>query len=123
MEGLAKSSEPQVINHSPNTDTQSHFSPGAASWAGVPLQVYRFFGVDFARADKSAINQVSDVYKIILQDLPEPTPGRILEKLSNLEVKLGSPKIGQTRHGKLWEWLKMDESIKDARRAQKALEK
>lgn len=123
MEGLAKTAEPQVTNHSPNSDPNEHLSKDAAAWAGVPMQVYRFFGVDFAKADPKTLTQLAEVYKYIDRGLDKRTPGRVLEKLSNLEVRLGAPKLGQTRHGRIWDWLKMGEVIKDVRRAQKAFEK
>lgn len=87
-------------------------------WAGVPMSVLRHFGLDL-KADESTLSQVREVYRMV--DVEDKTPGKVLQKLSDLEVQMGVPRIGETRYGRLYNYLRMGSAIKDMQRQQGAL--
>lgn len=121
MEGLAKSVEVSSSISNPSAPNISTGQAPVEAWAGVPLQVYRFLGIDFAQADPKTMEEVATVFKYIDQDLDKRTTGRVLEKLSEIELRLGAPKLGETRHGRICDYLRMNEVIKDVRRQQRAI--
>jgi hypothetical protein len=46
--------------------------------------------------------------------------GNALLKIRSLEMKLGSPHLGESRFGKLWNWIALDLHIKEMEKQKEA---
>ena len=90
------------------------------AWEGVPIDVYRFFGLDFSSPD-TEIEKVRDIYLWASDKNEEKTIGNILSTISSLEHQLGSPSIRMKRYDKLWQWVKMSKNIDDLTKARESL--
>jgi hypothetical protein len=44
-----------------------------------------------------------------------------LKKLKDLEIALGSPRHDETRHSRIYNWVKMEQHINDLRNRQRSL--
>ena len=112
---ISEAFKPEVatatVAHSPTID-----SP--VLLGDVPIDVLRHFDVDhrtMVEGDKSKLN---DIYKWAAQDLFEATPGNIMQEISRIQTKLG----GDRTPSKVWNWLRVKQSIGDMRKKQQAME-
>ena len=84
----------------------------------VPLDILRHFDIDhrtIVEGDKEKLNQI---YHWASEDIFEPTAGKIMEAIADIQMRLG----GDRSFTKVWNWLKTKQSIKDMRRKQRAME-
>lgn len=118
-EGIAKTSvsrspEP-VVNKAPaksfTTDTV-HVTP---------IELYRHFNIDQATSEPSRISELNTIYKYVAGKMEDPTPGKILKAINDLEIRLGAPKIGETRTSKLSRYVQLSKHIEDLESQKEAL--
>lgn len=85
---------------------------------GVPISVIRYFGIDTRKIDNKDKEQLKEIY-IFIKD----NPNGLYTILSNIERKLGAPSLGETRFGRIWNYLKLTNQIDNLEKDRKALEK
>jgi len=86
----------------------------------LPVDIYRHFGLEWATPEKE-LNKVRDVYKWASENVEEFTLGNVMQKIRSLEMKLGIATNGLPLYDKLWNWVKMENSIGDMRKRQSAV--
>src|SRR2546428_12691883 len=104
MEGIAKTAEaidskraPEIKDAPmPTTSIQDFMG-----WESVPFTIYNFFNIDHSRIDKKSIDQIKTIYEWAKKG-NEVNMGEILKKISDTESRLGAPRIGETRYGKIF---------------------
>jgi len=107
MEGLIKSAEQaQPTTVAPAKDTQ----PIGNDTNIVHDEMYKYFNLasydNFNKGHLETINNWA---------LKEGSVGTGLKKLMVLEMKLGSPHIGETRMSKLFNWIRLSDNINSVR--------
>ena len=85
----------------------------------IPPDIYRFFGMPMYEEDQSVTNKLEKISKWATGDTE--TMGDALLKLKHLEIELGIPTGNQTRWDKLFNWVRIQETIEELRKKQKAL--
>jgi hypothetical protein len=121
--GLAKTAE-QPKKETPQEPTPAlSEAMGTIEWAGVPVDLFRFFNVDLGTTPQDDIKELKDIYDWAKLKCDEPTIGNILQKISSLETQLGSPNLGEKRFSKMWVWVKMSKQIDDLDKRREALRK
>lgn len=115
MEGIAKTVPAAKIE----VVTQT-VSPGIESlkYNDVPVDVYRFFGIDTLTLDSRNLDKLKDISQWAFEGVE--TLGDGLKKLRDLEVKLGSASVGK-RWDKMYNWVKIQKHIEDMLKRQEAL--
>jgi hypothetical protein len=107
-QGLAKSSETQVI------EPPVHKTPDAIhsqmAWEGVPVEVYRYFGVDVGKADGRDIDQLKYIYQLASKD-SDGDINKTLHQINQWEIKVGAPRITETVYSKIWNYVKIQDHI------------
>lgn len=108
MPGLAKSAPIQVsVKVAEAKTTQNAFQESQS----VHQEFYNFFNSTSGETDK--LKFVSD------WAMEEgKTLGTALKKLRGLEIKLGAPSLGETRLGKLYNWLRLSGQAAKAKASQ-----
>lgn len=84
----------------------------------VPLDILRHFDVDHRTMVEGDKQRLNDIYRWASQDLFDPTPGNIMQEISRIQTKLG----GDRTPSKVWNWLRIKQSIGDMRKKQQAME-
>jgi hypothetical protein len=104
--------------------TQSPSSPPTNSVAdlpmminGVPLEIINHFDVDVRAMDNRTQGRLQDIVKF----LPGEKLGDKLISLRDVERKLGAPAHGETRYGRVWNWLKVTSRIDDLVKQREAI--
>jgi hypothetical protein len=117
MEGMAKSA---VINI-PTIQKSEHSLTGISTYDydGVPIDILRFFNVDLSDIPRKDRDQLAAISKWALKDAE--TLGQGMKRLRDLEIKLGSPRLDETRAGRLYNWVKLQYQIDDLRQRQEAV--
>jgi len=118
---LAKSAvvETPVVQVSQNPpDSISRLDIG-----GVPIDLYRTFDLPLGTLPEKEVSKLKDIYEWSKIGLDEPTIGNSLLKLRNLDLRLGSALIGQSKINKLWNWIRMDLQTEELKKRQRALER
>lgn len=80
-------------------------------FAGIPVDMYRYFGIDLGSGDEKELNKVREIYDWARKD--SESLGDAMTKISRLERQLGSPQLNETRHTKVWLWVKLTRQIED----------
>lgn len=118
MEGIAKSAPNEnqahhaaLVEHMPFAQVQRNST--------VPPDVYRFFGMPMWEEDQSVTNKLEKISKWAM-DTSE-TLGDGLMKMKNLEIHLGVPTGNQSRYDKMFNWVRIQETIDEMRKKQEAL--
>ena len=106
--GLAKSAT-EVAQDSLKV-LQNPVSDGVAKQEDIHIihpEVYSYFNIN-SSDDNPGLDKVVSWAKEEAK-----TPSEVLNKINNLEIKLGQPNAGETRLSKLSNWVRMTQSIKD----------
>lgn len=113
---VSKPSEPAKYSQSINKSDL-----GTISYNGVPVDVFRMFNADIGTVDEKDIGKMNDICKWASSKCEDLTIGNMMQKISSLERQLGSPHIGQNRWDKMWNWVKMNNTIEDLRKRQDSM--
>jgi len=112
---LAKSAPTPATAPSVQPSTQQPAPTQAIShiegFEGIPFEVYRFFNVSPSVAKSDDIRQIKEVYRWSAKE--EGGIGDTMVKLRNLEMKLGSPGIGETRYSKMYNWIRVSNIVSE----------
>lgn len=108
--GLAKSAPSEVAQEPIVSQSTAPAVQTQMIWEGVPVEVYRYFGVDVGRAEKRDIDQLKDIYEIA-KDGSEGDINRVLDKINGWERKVGAPRITETVYSKIWNYVKLQNHI------------
>lgn len=107
MQGLAKTSE-QAQTQPVVTKTSEAI--GVDTKPSIHLELYRYFNIN--PIEPGDTNQIAKINGWVLE---KGSLGKGLKELRSLENKLGAPSVGETRVSKLYNYLRMSDSIKSLR--------
>jgi hypothetical protein len=120
MSGIAKSAsvdgKPYVVPAPVHKDTTSI---STTTYDNIPVDVYRFFGTQLGEVSDKDMDKLSLISDYAFREVE--TVGDGLLKLRNLEMKLGSPSLGEKRYDRIFNWVKLQKNIDDMRKRQEAL--
>jgi len=88
-------------------DTKQPMANMADTMEGVHLEVYRFFNIN--PIESGNIDQLKLVNNWATQNSKGIADS--VKKIRQLEMKLGAPKLGETRVSKLYNWLRLNDSV------------
>lgn len=91
-------------------------------YEGMPLDLVRHFAVDVKQMTEGDKKQINDIYNWVKGSLAEQTPGNVMLAIRQISNRLGSPQLGETRFGKMWNYLRIQQSIDDLSKQRKAME-
>jgi hypothetical protein len=130
MPGLLKEApkpevETPISNDQAKVDIQPPPATGVVSyeWQGVPLELAAVFNVAVTQSDAKTLDMLRDINKWSKEGLLEDTPGNRMQKIKDLEIRLGAPAYGESRVSKAWNWVRMDMHINELRKRQSAFER
>ena len=123
--GLAKSTPKLEVAKTPEPSTPATPTTGFSSFEynNIPIDFYSFFNTPLERATEREIEELKDIYDWSKEGLDEATLGNVMTKVRDLELKLGVPRIDETRRSRLWSWMKCKRIIDEQIKRQKALER
>lgn len=116
MDGLAKTAQSQEIQI-PLSIPETANIPVLID--GTPIELMDYFDLDIRDADSRAKGQLRDIYSMTQEGARDI--GDILSRMRNIERQLGHPSFGETRYGKIWNWLKISGRINDLMKQQEAM--
>lgn len=97
------------------TPAPQHSAPPSGSvvsgFESVPFEVYRFFNANPSQIQTDDIKQIKTVYKWSLEG--SNGLGDAVNKIRNLEVKLGQPAVGESRYTKLYNYIRVSDLVRD----------
>ena len=106
--GLAKSATEIAIDSL--KQQQTPVSDGVVTETNISIihpEIYRYFNVQSSDANEGLDNIVEWAKE------GSQSPSQVLNKINNLEIKLGQPNQGETRISKLANWVRMSFNIVD----------
>lgn len=112
MEGLAKSA-PKVTGDVPDARPQIANGFNTLCYDTVPIDIYRQFDLDLANVNDKVRGQLKDIFNYAYEANEQKSVGNAMTTLRNLEVKLGSPRGGESRIGRIYNWVKLSNQIQD----------
>ena len=114
---IAKSTEPIA---SPKPFEKVAQSSTSSTIPTVGWDILRFFNIDMSELNRGNTQEnLKEIEKWAFDG--EETLGNGLMKLKNLEISLGTPQHGETRHSRIYNWVKMEKHIQDLKLRQRAL--
>lgn len=121
--GLAKSAPRPHVVQEPISVTKTEDLPVPSQvWDGLPMSMYKYFNCDFFDAGESH----KDDMKVLLDYANyrgASMDGDVLQKLEELQIRLGQPHVGETRLRQLSTWARMDRNIRDMQKQKRVLER
>jgi hypothetical protein len=121
LQGLAKSAPSPTVSEPTQTYVAKEI-PQVPSWQGIPMDIYKYLNVDFFDSDDKMLSQLKDIHDYA-KSKSNGMPGDMIQKIEELQIRLGQPNIGTTRLAQLTNWIRMDRTIKDMIKQKRALEK
>lgn len=116
-EGLAKSADVAVKPELKIEHREIQTAP-MTTYDSVPIDVMRMFDADF-NTPKKTMESLKMIADWALGDTE--TIGDAMQKIRNVERKIGMPQNGETRITKFHNWVRMERTIQDLRKRQEAL--
>ena len=117
MEGLAKSAPVSV----PATVSIRSESPAISSFMfnDTPIEVYDYFDVNYNEAEDKDKRQLKDIFNMLKSESGDMAG--VFKKLTDVSIKLGVPAFNETKHGKIWSYLKISSQINELQKRQDLL--
>lgn len=117
MEGIAKS----AVTNVPRIEKSEHSLTGLSTYDydGIPIDVLRFFNIDLGDIPRRDRDQMASISKWAFDGAE--TLGQGMKRLRDLEIKLGTPRLDETRAGRLYNWVKLQYQIDDLKQRQEAV--
>ena len=119
MEGIAKTAQQATPTPKPE---HTHILTGDGNtlrYAEIPVDIYRFFSIDLGTVEEKELSKLKDISDWAFNGVE--TLGDGLQKLRSLEIKLGTPKSGESRQDKIWQWVKIQRQVDDLLKRQEAI--
>lgn len=113
--------EAQQQTQQPTPQPQTTTPIQTVEWKGVPIDIYRYFGLDLGTVEKKTIEKISDIFVWALEKSEEKTVGNALQKIQTLETTLGVPHFNETRYDRLYNWITIQRQIDELRKRQDSL--
>ena len=88
-------------------------------FADIPVDVYNFLNVMPGMVDSKDLSDMKQIAEWAFSD--GATLGEGMDRMRQLEIKLGSARLGDNRLNKISNWVKIENSIKDLRLRQGAI--
>lgn len=106
MDGIAKTATP-----TPKTEAPAHkqVDQPHLQEAVVHPEMYKYFNVN-PLEDKD-----NDQLRYISNNVQAKSAGELLKSISAIERKLGEPKVGESRLGRVYNWLRMNQSYNNTK--------
>ena len=102
---LAKSATVSTVTVPVHIEAESQFTPN-----GVPVDLYMYFGVDYVQhTSQKDIDQLKRIWSWAKDK--DATEGDALMKIRSLERKLGASSLGEKRHQKMYNWVKLSQHV------------
>lgn len=114
---IAKSAEvskPVIVQSSHVTSSIPTYD-----YDGIPIDILRFFNIDLGNIENKVKDQLVAVSKWAFNGVESLGDG--MKKLRDLEIKLGSPRMDETRYGRLFNWVRFESQIQDLKKRQEAV--
>jgi hypothetical protein len=91
-------------------------------WEGVPIDVFRHFGVEMGTVPTKDIEQLREITSWAKSKCAdEPSIGNILQKISYIRSQLGSPSLNEKSYAKVWQFVKAQRVIDEMTKRQDSL--
>lgn len=120
--GLAKTAESVTQTSAPVVHAESKpFEYTGNAWDGIPIEMYRHFGVELSRLDQRTSDKLRNIYSFYKKQDGVSNIGDLLLKVKEGERKLGRGGI-QSGLDKLYNWVGISEHIDSMQKQRKALE-
>ena len=119
---LAKTAEETVTV--PQVTITSSAPPTTAGyeWQGVPIDVLRTFNIELGTIPARELEKIKDITSWAKAKVgSEYTIGDLLQKISDVKTKLGSPNAGERQYDKVWEYIKSQRVIDEHLKRQQSL--
>ena len=119
-QGLAKSPPTltPIVAKAPITATEV----SVPSWQGVPMDIYKFMNIDFFDSSEKHQAELKDIYEYA-KGRSNGMPGDMIQKIEELQNRLGEPSIGTSRLAQLTNYIRVVRNISDLNKQKKALER
>lgn len=118
---IAKSSTVEA----PVASVQANATPtgiAAYEWQGVPVDVFRTFGIEMSTTPTKDIEQLKDITNWAKEKAGQDgTIGDILQHISSVRQKLGMASINEKPYSKVWQFIKSQMVIDEMMKRQDAL--
>ena len=121
MEGIAKFS-PQEIPVLAQVTVPLPNTYSGVTWAGVPMSIYKHFGLTVGALNSDQINRVQDIYLMSKSKFDKPSEGDILLDIKNTGDRLSMPPANVSKYEQTYQWYKLTTQIQDLEKQRKALE-
>ncbi len=119
-QGLAKSPTITVASKPVAPITQEALAP--AMWNEVPMDIYKFMNIDFFDSSEKHQAELKDIYEYA-KGRSNGMPGHMIQKIEELQNRLGEPSIGTSRLAQLTNYIRVVRNISDLNKQKKALER
>ena len=90
-------------------------------WMGVPMDVYRHFGVEVSTVDEREAKKLKDIYEWSKQGSVDL--GSALMKINQIETQMGAADLGSRRYDKIWNYVRLSGHIDDLSKRREALKR
>ena len=118
---LAKVAPQEVTQVETSQPIQTPSGIAGYDLEGVPVDVFRMFGVEMGSVPTKHIEQLRDITSWAKSKCSEPTIGNILQKISTIKSQLGSPALNEKSYSKVYQFVKMQKTIEELQKRQDAL--
>jgi hypothetical protein len=88
---------------------------------GVPISLFDYFNLDIRLLDDDTIFQVKDIYD--WASLGSADLGDVLMNINKIESRMGQPLVGEKKHSRIYNWVKINKNIESLKKQRMALEK
>lgn len=120
--GLAKTAEAVEAVKAPVVHAESKpFEYTGNAWDGIPIEVYRHFGVELSRLDQRTTEKLGKIFGYFKKQDGVSNIGDLLLKVKEGERKLGRGGI-QSSLDKLYNWVGISDHIDSMQKQRMALE-
>lgn len=119
MEGIAKSATPQQAIQAPIHSTPDSFMQNSID--GVPIGIYMYYDKSFGGETSVIQSQLKTIYEYAKSISPSPADGDVMMTLRDIDRRMGTPKIGESRLGRAFNYAKITGIINNLERQRQAL--
>lgn len=119
--GLAKTASTQVLTPPIHT-TPEAMGQESPAWQGIPMDIFKFMSVDFFDAGDKHLSELNTIYEYA-KSKSNGRPGDMIQKIEELQIRLGEPPLGMSRLSQLYNWIEIRNQMSDMNKKQKAMER
>lgn len=91
-------------------------------WQGIPIDMFRQFQTDIGTLPTKDVEKLRDISQWAKGKVgPDGTLGDMLQKVSEIQRRLGAPNAGERAYHKVWEFIKLQRVADEAIKRQEAM--